>query len=109
MLFPFEADHIRAEKHHGLTTLENLAWACGICNRFKGTDVASYDPLTDEIVPLFNPRKQRWQRHFRLNGPRIEPLTASGRATEMLLQFNSQDRITQRLALIGKGRYPLRG
>jgi hypothetical protein len=107
MLFSYEADHIIAEKHHGTMTLDNLAWACGICNRFKGTDIASVDPETGNIVPLFNPRKQQWGRHFRLNGLRIAPFTASGRATEVLLQLNADDRLIQRQALMSQGRYPL--
>jgi 5-methylcytosine-specific restriction endonuclease McrA len=57
MLFAFEADHVIAEQHHGETVLENLAWACPMCNRYKGTNISSIDPATNEIVPLFNPRK----------------------------------------------------
>ena len=106
MLFPYEADHIIAEQHHGTTTLDNLAWACPICNRFKGTNLSSIDPLTNAIVPLFNPRKQQWRRHFRLNGPYIEPLTAAGRATEQLLQLNTAPRLRRRLVFIELGHYP---
>ena len=36
MYYPHEADHVIAEKHGGATSLENLAWACFYCNRFKG-------------------------------------------------------------------------
>ena len=41
--FPHETDHIISVKHRGLSTLENLAWSCFDCNRFKGTDIASLD------------------------------------------------------------------
>ncbi|MCA9419050.1 MAG: HNH endonuclease, partial [Candidatus Omnitrophica bacterium] len=34
-----QVDHIIAEKHGGSTVVENLAYACTFCNRFKGTDV----------------------------------------------------------------------
>jgi 5-methylcytosine-specific restriction endonuclease McrA len=105
-IFRFEPDHIIAEKHRGATSLENLAWSCGLCNRYKGTDISSVDPVTNAIVPLFNPRCQQWRRHFRLNGPCIEPLTVSGRATEAILQLNHKQRITQRLALMAAGKYP---
>lgn len=30
-----ELDHIIAEKHRGLTTLDNLAYACVPCNKHK--------------------------------------------------------------------------
>src|SRR5512135_3004835 len=46
MYYPHEADHVIAEKHGGATSLENLAWACFYCNRFKGTDLASVDPTS---------------------------------------------------------------
>jgi len=105
-LYPHEPDHIIAEKHGGSTTLENLALACGVCNRNKGSDLASIDPTTGKVTPLFNPRKHQWQRHFRLNSGRIEPLTASGRVTANLLQFNTPANIAERLQLISIGHYP---
>ena len=39
--FPHEPDHIIAVKHRGKTTESNLAWACFVCNRAKGSDLAS--------------------------------------------------------------------
>ncbi len=102
----YEPDHITSIKHGGQTTLENLAWACVFCNRHKGSDIASIDPLTGRGVLLFNPRTQHWRRHFRLNGPRIEPLTVSGRATARLRQFNITARIEDRRDLMSNGEYP---
>lgn len=104
---PHEPDHTIAEKHGGATTLENLAWSCAVCNRYKGTDLASLDPLTGRLTPLYNPRRQQWARHFRLNGARIDPLTAAGRATERVLHLNDERRVAERLALMSAGRYPL--
>lgn len=104
---PHEPDHVIAEKHGGSTTYDNLAWACAVCNRYKGSDLASLDPLTGQPVLLYNPRRQRWSRHFRLNAARIEPLTASGRATERLLHLNNQQHITERQLLLSLG-YSLR-
>lgn len=63
----YEVDHIIAEQHGGETSLENLAYACMICNRQKGPNIASIDPNTHTITPLFNPRMQKWEEHFRLN------------------------------------------
>jgi 5-methylcytosine-specific restriction endonuclease McrA len=101
-----QPDHIIAEQHGGPTTLDNLAWSCTFCNRHKGSNIASVDPQTGKVVTLFNPRTQQWKRHFRLNGPRIEPLTANGRATVFLLQFNISSRIDDRLDLMSTGDYP---
>ncbi|HEX7774563.1 MAG TPA: HNH endonuclease signature motif containing protein, partial [Pyrinomonadaceae bacterium] len=52
---PHEPDHLIALKHGGQTTFENLALACFVCNRFKGSDIASIDAVTGELVGLFNP------------------------------------------------------
>lgn len=53
---PYEPDHIIAVKHGGKTRAENLAWTCRPCNRRKGSDLSSIDPVTSEITPLYNPR-----------------------------------------------------
>jgi len=65
---PHEPDHIIAVKHRGRTHEANLAWTCLACNRHKGTDLASIDEATARIVRLFHPRRDRWTRHFRLQG-----------------------------------------
>ena len=104
--FPYEADHVIAEKHGGATAEENLAWTCSVCNRYKGSDLTSLDPRTGRLAPLYNPRRQRWRRHFRLMVAYIEPLTASGRATERLLHLNDPHRLDERAELISIGRYP---
>ena len=105
MYYPHEADHVIAEKHGGPTSLDNLAWACFYCNRFKGSDLASVDPISKKVVFLFHPREQRWNRHFRLNGARIEGITSSGRATVALLHLNDPERVAFRLRLIELGHY----
>jgi 5-methylcytosine-specific restriction endonuclease McrA len=108
MYYPHEPDHVIAEKHGGPTSLENLAWSCFYCNRFKGSDLASIDPISQKVVILFHPREQRWNRHFRVNGACIEGITASGRATITLLHMNDSERVAFRLGLIEIGHYPSR-
>ena len=66
---PHEADHVYAEKHGGETTVANLCLSCWMCNRHKGTDLTSLDPLTGKITPLFHPRNDVWKEHFILDGP----------------------------------------
>lgn len=104
--YPHEVDHIVAEKHGGATEFHNLALACWRCNRHKGSDLTSIDPETGAITPLFNPRTQRWQNHFRLHGAIIEPLTPEGRVTVHLLQLNRPDRVEERRVLMARGHYP---
>ena len=105
-LFPHEADHIIAVKHRGPTVSENLAYACFDCNRAKGSDIASLDPDTSALIPLYSPRTQVWIEHFRFNGPVIQPLTAIGRVTAFLLRLNLPARVSIRDNLMRAGRYP---
>ncbi|MCK6581228.1 MAG: HNH endonuclease [Anaerolineae bacterium] len=99
-----EVDHIRAEKHGGTTTSENLCLSCFECNRSKGSDLSSIDPVTDEVVPLFHPRRDLWKEHFTLlNNGMIEALTARGRVTVLLLNFNDPERVLLRQNLIALG------
>jgi hypothetical protein len=107
-LFPFHAEHIIAEKHRGKTVAENLCLSCPDCNAFKGSDLSSFDEESDEITPLFNPRKHVWLDHFRLNGALIESVTQMGRVTVSLLRFNDPGRVEGRALLIEAGRYPCR-
>lgn len=103
--FPHEPDHIIAIKHGGDTTEENLALSCFDCNRFKGSDVASIDPDTGQLAPLFNPRSQVWSDHFKLDDSRITGLTSIGRVTERLLKLNLAERVEVRETLAKSGRY----
>jgi hypothetical protein len=54
----FHVEHIRARQHGGDDAPANRALACPHCNRFKGPNLTSFDPETDALVPLFNPRMQ---------------------------------------------------
>ena len=105
-LFNHEIDHVIAEKHGGPTSIENLAYACFECNRYKGSDISSVDLETGELTPLFNPRQQSWANHFRLEGPFITPLSAAGRVTIHLLRLNAEQRVRRREGLIVLGTYP---
>lgn len=95
----FHTDHIIAGKHGGLSVAENLAWACPLCNARKGTDLTARDPESGDTAPLFNPRKQRWEAHFRQLGARIEGRTPTGRATIRLLELNKAARLAERDSL----------
>jgi hypothetical protein len=103
-----EVDHIISEKHGGPTREDNLAYACLFCNRNKGSDIASLEPETGQLVRLFNPRLDRWAEHFVLteDGITIAPRTPIGEATARLLGFNHGDRLSERRALREVSRYP---
>lgn len=97
-----QVDHIIAEKHSGETIESNLALSCSICNKYKGSDIASIDPETGEVVRLYNPRKDRWQEHFQLlyDSGTIHPLTAIARVTVRLLQVNRTECLIERKLLL---------
>jgi hypothetical protein len=94
-----EIDHVIAVKHGGETADDNLALCCTICNRFKGSDIASLDPESGQLTPLFNPRTDRWDEHYRVHDGEIIALTAKGRVTVRLLQMNRPTRVTERQLL----------
>jgi hypothetical protein len=82
-----EVDHIVSRKHGGISETSNLALSCARCNRAKGTDLGSVHPESEELVRLFNPRRDRWVEHFKLDGARIVGLTLVGQVTVSLLQL----------------------
>jgi hypothetical protein len=103
---PFQIDHIIAKQHGGPTRAPNLALACFFCNSAKGPNIAGIDPQTGRLVPLFHPRRQKWSRHFRWEGPRLIGRTRIGRATIAVLAINDPAFVTFRHTLIDAGIFP---
>ena len=94
--YTHEVDHIIALKHQGKTDAGNLAYACWRCNRFKGSDLGSFDPDTGDFSFLFRPRKQLWAKHFLPKEGQIFGRSPEGRTTAVLLKMNTSDRIKER-------------
>jgi hypothetical protein len=103
--YTFEIDHVTPQSHGGLTTADNLALACFHCNSFKGTNLSGIDPESNHAIRLFHPRRQRWRRHFRYDGPILIGQTAAGRATVATLRINARHRVDHRQALIDEGMF----
>jgi hypothetical protein len=103
--FGCEVEHIISLKHGGSSELENLAYACAFCNRYKGSDVGSISK-TGEFSRFFNPRTDRWSEHFRYSFDFISPLTIIGEVTARVLRFNHNERLFERQWLIILNRYP---
>ncbi|WP_221394428.1 HNH endonuclease [Dyadobacter sp. NIV53] len=104
--FGCEIDHIISVKHGGKSQVGNLAFACMICNRFKGSDLGS---LTDEgiLVRFYNPRTDDWKEHFKIQSNEIIPLTNIGMVTVRIFKFNEIARKVEREALQLIGHYPV--
>lgn len=108
--FGCEIDHIISEKHGGKTTENNLAYACFVCNRNKGSDIGSFIPGSQELIRFFHPRLDLWHAHFQLDasdGIRIVALSEIGEATARIFGFNTEERLLERQALQIAGRYPM--
>jgi hypothetical protein len=102
----FEVDHIIARKHGGATRSGNLALSCFRCNSFKGSDLSGLDPKTRKLTPLYHPRRHKWTRHFRWDGPYLVGRTPIGRVTIIVLKINDPLRVEVRRELIEEGAFP---
>ena len=60
-----QIDHILPIAEGGPDDVENLCLACELCNQSKWKQTNAIDPVTQLIVPLFNPRHQLWEEHFK--------------------------------------------
>ena len=104
----FHIEHIVPLALGGQTTLSNLAYSCGGCNSFKHTRVTGRDPISNEMVPLYNPRQDRWHDHFAWGNDflQIVGLTATGRATISTLYLNRSGLVNLRRALFAISEHP---
>ncbi|MCB9078925.1 MAG: HNH endonuclease [Anaerolineaceae bacterium] len=103
-----EIEHIVPRSKGGDNTEENLWLACHACNLFKSDQTHGHDPLTGRSVRLFNPRRQKWRRHFHWSedGAFIIGRTACGRATVIALNLNNLIAVTVRRNWIAAGWHP---
>jgi len=103
-----EIDHIIPQARGGTDDEENLWLACRMCNGFKGAQTHGRDPITGQLVRLFNPRQQHWSDHFAWSedGIRIIGLTSCGRATMLALQLNNVIAVTVRREWVAAGWHP---
>jgi hypothetical protein len=66
------------------------------------------DPVSGQAIALFNPRQQKWAKHFSWanDGAYILGLTACGRATVNALQMNNTTAVTVRRSWVSVGWHP---
>lgn len=83
--------------------LENLAWSRLHCNKRKGPNIAGIDPVSGQLVALFHPRRQVWERHFVWDGPILRGRTRSARATIVVPAINEPDFLAFRAELVHEG------
>ncbi len=100
--------HVEHIDPYGGDLPENLALSCSNCNLSKARVTRAIDPQTGAIVPLFNPRTQRWNDHFEWidEGRKLFGKTEIGRATIERLGMNRERVIVDREHWIRAGSHP---
>jgi hypothetical protein len=105
VLVAHQVDHIVAEKHGGLTEADNLALACVLCNKHKGSDLMSRGrhPETTKIYP---PKAQSHE----VDSARFERRRIHGRGYFRSSSWANRDRFwDRRQAGVATGRSLLHG
>jgi HNH endonuclease len=97
--FPFEVEHIVPTSRGGSNDETNLCLACRACNLRKSDRLVARDVISGEEVPLFHPRQQRWDEHFRVDvdSGELQGTTPAGRATVASLDLNHPLQLAARL------------
>ncbi|MEA5467723.1 HNH endonuclease signature motif containing protein [Spirulina sp. 06S082] len=105
---PFSIEHIIPVIRGGTSNLDNLALSCQGCNNRKYTSIAVNDPVTGEMVALYNPRQHQWQKHFTWTDNYSQLLGRSpiGRVTVEKLQLNREGVVNLRKALRSLNEHP---
>jgi 5-methylcytosine-specific restriction endonuclease McrA len=103
-----EIEHIIPTARGGADDESNLWLSCRMCNGYKGAQVDGPDPETGGRVPLFDPRRQRWEDHFKWSedGTQILGRTACGRASVVTLQLNNVIAVMVRREWVAAGWHP---
>lgn len=102
----FHVEHVIARQHGGADDLDNRCWSCHRCHLHKGPNLSGRDPLTGNVVRLFDPRRQSWKRHFEWRGAVLVGRTQTGRATVAVLNVNDPQRVALRRILRDEGDWP---
>ncbi len=104
----FSVDHILPRSKGGSDNLDNLALSCQGCNACKYNRIATLDPQTNQMVPLYNPRTDAWIQHFTWSEDRTDilGLTSTGCATIKALQLNRPGNQNLRRVLHPLGKHP---
>jgi hypothetical protein len=104
----FSVEHIKPVSRGGQTITSNLALACPGCNGHKYAKTEAPDPIDKTRVPLYNPRTQRWGKHFKWSEDftRVIGVTPTGRATVNALRLNRAGVVNIRRVLFATGQHP---
>ena len=104
----FTLDHIVSVSAGGDDSTDNLGWSCFWCNAYKQARHDATDPRTGEKAPLFNPRRDSWDDHFRWSRMKYSVVakTAIGRATIAALRLNRPALVRARRLWVRNRQHP---
>ena len=95
--YAFHIEHIRPRHEGGKDETSNYALSCQHCNRSKWHYLTGEDPETGKEQRLFDPRKDKWNEHFRIERKiHVRGKTPVGRATEIRLKMNQPRQLQAR-------------
>jgi len=106
---PMTIGHIIPTGVGGSNTEDNLWLACRPCHEFKGVKTQTTDSDTGRVVKLFNPRTQKWNKHFlygRRMAQKLIGKTPCGSATVTALKMNTPEIVGTRKLLCSVGWWP---
>ncbi|MTJ53935.1 HNH endonuclease [Anabaena sp. UHCC 0253] len=105
---PFSIEHILPRSQGGMTSLDNLALSCQGCNNHKYNKTEGIDQISGNVVSIYHPRQQQWNKHFAWNDDftLVIGLTPTGRATVETLQLNREGVVNLRRVLYAIGEHP---
>jgi HNH endonuclease len=104
----FSVEHIFPRVKKGTDALFNLAFACLTCNNHKYTAIEAIDPVSGILAPLYNPRTDIWEQHFRWSDDYslLTGITPTGRATVKKMHLNRVSVVNLRVVLAAIGKHP---
>jgi 5-methylcytosine-specific restriction endonuclease McrA len=105
---PLSVEHIIPRSRGGSHDEPTLALSCQGCNGRKHVAVSAIDPVSEQEVPLYHPRRDVWSNHFAWSAGFTEIIgkTPTGRATVERLQLNRESLVNLRIVLGSLGKHP---
>jgi hypothetical protein len=101
-------EHAAPHAKGGTNAFENLALSCQGCNNHKYNHTEAPDPVSGELVPLYNPRQHGWAEHFAWSADTllIVGISPTGRATVDALLLNRSGVVNLRRLLVASNEHP---
>jgi hypothetical protein len=106
--YRLEIEHLLPSSLGGTNERGNLWLSCHKCNKLRSNRLQVVDPLTQQVVAIFNPRIDNWSDNFVWEGQGVYIVgrTPVGRATVAALRLNDGYHAAARSIWMVAGIYP---